>query len=260
MEFEFQKYHGAGNDFILINDQSEKFPFKNSDRIRSLCDRKFGIGADGLIVIRNHDKFDFEMFYFNSDGKQGSLCGNGSRCAVAYRVKEGLMKNRVIFKAIDGIHSAKAESNNIFSLSLKDVKKIEHDKSALFLDTGSPHYVKLVENLDDINVRVEGSLIRNSDKYKKQGVNVNFVKIIGSSQIKIRTYERGVEDETLSCGTGSVASSIAFHFLKLTESNKIKVETNGGILEVEFNFMSDIYRDICLKGPAEEVFSGKIKW
>ena len=260
MEFKFQKYHGTGNDFILINDKSEKFPVDNSDRIRSLCDRKFGIGADGLIIIRNHDKFDFEMFYFNSDGKQGSLCGNGSRCALAFGVKNGLIKNKVVFKAIDGVHKAEADSNNIFSLSIKNINTIEYDKNALFLDTGSPHYVELVESLDDIDVRAKGSLIRNSDRYKKEGVNVNFIKIIGPDHIKIRTYERGVEDETLSCGTGAVASSIALHFLQLTKLNKLKVETSGGILEVEFKFTSGIYKDIYLKGPAEKVFSGKIKW
>ena len=178
MEFEFQKYHGTGNDFILINDKSQKFPLDNSDKIRFLCDRKFGIGADGLIIIRNHDKFDFEMFYFNSDGMQGSLCGNGSRCAIAFGINNNLLKNKVVFKAIDGIHTAKAESNNIFSLSFKDVKTIKRDKNALFLDTGSPHYVELVENIDEINVRAKGSLIRNSNRYKKNGVNVNFFKII----------------------------------------------------------------------------------
>ena len=232
MEFEFQKYHGTGNDFILINDKSQKFPLDNSDKIRFLCDRKFGIGADGLIIIRNHDKFDFEMFYFNSDGMQGSLCGNGSRCALAFGINNNLLKNKVVFKAIDGIHTAKAESNNIFSLSFKDVKTIKRDKNALFLDTGSPHYVELVENIDEINVRTKGSLIRNSNRYKKNGVNVNFFKIIGPDTIKIRTYERGVEDETLSCGTGAVASSIAFHFLRLTKFDKLKVETPGGTLAV----------------------------
>ena len=260
MKIKFQKFQGTGNDFIIINNMEMLFPSNNNQLIKKLCDRKFGIGADGLIIIRNHDKFDFEMFYFNSDGMQGSLCGNGSRCALAFGINNNLLKNKVVFKAIDGIHTAKAESNNIFSLSFKDVKTIKRDKNALFLDTGSPHYVELVESIDDINVRAKGSLIRNSNRYKNNGVNVNFFKIIGPDTIKIRTYERGVEDETLSCGTGAVASSIAFHFLGLTKFDKLKVETPGGTLAVEFKFNSGIYKDIYLKGPAEKVFSGKIKW
>ena len=260
MEFEFEKYHGTGNDFILINDNSEKFPITDFNKIKFLCDRKFGIGSDGLIVLRKHEKFDFEMFYFNSDGVEGSLCGNGSRCAIAYGINNGFLNDNVVFKAIDGVHYAKAESNNIFSMSFKDLKSIERNRNSSFLNTGSPHHVELVQNLDNINVKERGSLIRHGTKYKKEGVNVNFIEIIGVNKIKLRTYERGVEDETLSCGTGAVASSIAAHFLKLIKVDKIKVQTLGGTLEVKFKFDSDLYKDICLKGPAKKVFSGKIKW
>ncbi len=260
MEFEFQKYHGAGNDFILISDDSKKFPTTDSNKIRFLCNRKFGIGADGLIIIRKHEKFDFEMFYFNSDGIEGSLCGNGSRCAVAFGINNGFLDKNVVFKAVDGVHYAKAESNNIFSISFENLKSIKRNLDSLFLNTGSPHHVELVQNLDNINVKEKGSLIRYGAKYKKEGVNVNFMKIMGANKIKLRTYERGVEDETLSCGTGAVASSIAAHFLKLIKVDEIKVETLGGTLEVKFKFDSGLYEDIYLKGPAKKIFSGKIKW
>ena len=260
MEFEFEKYHGTGNDFILINDNSKKFPIKDSDRIRLLCDRKFGIGSDGLVIIRDHKEFDFEMLYFNADGVEGSLCGNGSRCAVAYGIDNGLLSNKVVFKAVDGIHYASAESSEMFSLSFKNLKRIDQNSKSLFLDTGSPHHVQVVTDIENIDIKEKGSFIRYGSKYKEEGVNVSFVEKIGSNLFKLRTYERGVEDETLSCGTGAVAASLAVHYLKLTDANEVSMETLGGILKVKFRLDFGTYKDTRLIGPAKKVFSGKIEW
>ena len=260
MEFEFEKYHGTGNDFILINDNSKKFPTKDFEIIRWLCDRKFGIGSDGLIVIRDHKEFDFEMVYFNSDGIEGSLCGNGSRCAVAYGINNGFLNQNVVFQAIDGIHYASAESKGMFSISFNDLNLVEQNSESVFLDTGSPHHIEIVNDLKLINVKEKGSSIRYRSKYREEGVNVNFVEKVGHDLFKLRTYERGVEDETLSCGTGAVAASLAVHFLKLTSTNRVFIETLGGTLEVKFELDFGTYREIHLIGPAKKVFSGKIKW
>tara|TARA_B100001996_G_scaffold255866_1_gene198829 strand:+ start:6470 stop:7252 length:783 start_codon:yes stop_codon:yes gene_type:complete len=259
MKIKFQKYQGTGNDFIIINNNSLSFPNKNKDLIKSLCDRKFGIGSDGLILINPSTKTDFEMVYFNSDGNLGSMCGNGARCSAKFAQNQKIIKNNTIFNTCDGKHSAEIIENNIF-LSMKNVSNIKSYKKDLLIDTGSPHYIKTVDDLEKYDVYKEGKKIRNSFKFNNNGgVNVNFVQVVSNSEFYVRTFERGVEDETLSCGTGVTAVALAMFYLKKTNSKKIKIKTRGGDLKVNFNVSKNDYTDIKLIGSVEMIFSGEIE-
>jgi diaminopimelate epimerase len=254
---EFFKYHGTGNDFILIDDRISRAELPG-EKIRKLCNRHFGIGADGLIQIREHPHVDFEMIYYNSDGLQGSMCGNGGRCAVAFAYSLGIAKKEAFFIAFDGRHSAKINTVDPFDISLKmnDVSNIELHNEFIFLNTGSPHYVKFVEDADSINIVEEGRKIRYSDRFKDGGTNVNFVQLKRDS-LYIRTYERGVEDETLSCGTGVTASVIASAFAGKIAGKVCRVETPGGQLRVRYEKKEDEFQNVYLEGPAEMVFKGQ---
>ena len=257
MNLEFHKYQGTGNDFIILDDRKEIFNF-NKLLISNLCQRRTGIGADGLILLRNHQTYDFEMIYFNSDGNQSSMCGNGGRCIVSFAKKIGLIKDTAKFKAIDGVHFAKISSNNV-SLQLIDVdsnKNIKKISDLLIIDTGSPHVVKLVDDLEFFDVYNEGKKIRNSNQFEPAGVNVNFTTHISESFTHVRTYERGVENETLSCGTGVVAVAIALHNDKIINNDYLKVSTKGGELAVSFNFINGTYKNIWLTGDVKLVYSG----
>ena len=259
MKIKFQKYQGTGNDFIIINNNTLSFPNKNKDLIRCLCDRKFGIGSDGLILINPSAITDFEMIYFNSDGNLGSMCGNGARCSVKFAQNQKIIKSNTIFNACDGKHSAKIIENNVF-LSLKNVSNIKVYNKDLFIDTGSPHYIKIVDDLKNYDVYNEGKKIRNSSRFNDNGgVNVNFVQVISSSEFSIRTFERGVENETLSCGTGVTAVALAMFHLKKTHLKKMKIKTRGGELTVNFNVSKNGYKDIYLTGSVEMIFSGEIE-
>jgi diaminopimelate epimerase len=256
MEITFYKYQGTGNDFVMIDDRMEAFDSKDLALVTDLCDRKFGIGADGLILIRNHADFDFEMIYFNADGSQ-SMCGNGARCAVAFSAFLGIIKEKTHFLAIDGAHEAVISEDQV-ELLMGNVKEIHPKHNDFFLNTGSPHYIRFVENVNDYPVFEEGKRIRNDAHYLPGGTNVNFVQPMGTDEIFVRTYERGVEDETLSCGTGVTAAALAF--AKNKKKATIKINTRGGKLAVRFTSNPDgSFRDIWLIGPAEQVFSGKIK-
>ncbi|MBT7624336.1 MAG: diaminopimelate epimerase [Flavobacteriaceae bacterium] len=258
MKIKFQKYQGTGNDFIIINNNRLSFPNKNKDLIRCLCDRKFGIGSDGLILINPSEKTDFEMIYFNSDGNLGSMCGNGARCSVKFAQNQKIIKSNTIFNACDGNHNATI-NKDLITLSMKPVDKIKTFNNDLFLDTGSPHYIRFVENIEGFNVYNEGKLIRNSSEFKDEGVNVNFVQIISENEFSVRTFERGVEDETLSCGTGVTAVALAMFHLKKTNSKKLKIKTRGGELTVEFNNSENGYSEIYLTGSVKMIFSGEIE-
>ena len=258
MKIKFQKYQGTGNDFIIINNNRLSFPNKNKDLIRCLCDRKFGIGSDGLILINPSAKTDFEMLYFNSDGNLGSMCGNGARCSVKFAQNQKIIKSNTIFNACDGNHNATI-NKDLITLSMKPVDKIKTFNNDLFLDTGSPHYIRIVENIEDFDVYNEGKLIRNSSEFKDEGVNVNFVQIISENEFSVRTFERGVEDETLSCGTGVTAVALAMFHLKKTNSKKLKIKTRGGELTVEFNNSENGYSEIYLTGSVKMIFSGEIE-
>ncbi|MEQ9405334.1 MAG: diaminopimelate epimerase [Cyclobacteriaceae bacterium] len=254
MNLAFTKYQGTGNDFILIDNREELFP-KKIDTIQKLCDRRFGVGADGLILIENHPELDYKMIYYNSDGSQ-SLCGNGSRCGFAFARSLGIAGETATFETTDGIHRIK-EQDGLIHFSFFDIKndisEIGMDK---YLNTGSPHYIRFVKDIDSIDVFAEGREIRNLAAYSGQnGTNVNFAHLL-KDRIKMRTYERGVEDETLSCGTG--ATAVALIAGSDGMDSPIELETKGGNLRVFFKLENGMFTDIWLAGPAEKVFEGTV--
>jgi len=254
----FYKYQGTGNDFIIIDNRSLFFNKTDSKNIAKMCDRRFGIGADGLILLENHPEVDFRMVYFNADGNESSMCGNGGRCITAFAKFIGVIDTKTTFEAIDGLHKAEID-DGVVSLQMKDVSEIENFESHLFLDTGSPHHVELVQNLKDFNVKTKGAEIRYGQPYNEAGSNVNFVNQLSNDVFAVRTYERGVEDETLSCGTGVTAVAIAMHKLGKTKSNIITLKTEGGKLKISFEVSQDgLYKNIWLIGPATQVFKGEI--
>ena len=255
MKMPFYKYQGTGNDFVMIDNRSKQFPKENTPAIQKICDRNFGVGADGIILIENDLEFDFKMIYFNADGRESSMCGNGGRCIVAFARHLGIIKDTTIFTAIDGPHEAKIEASQI-SLKMQDVKSIENKAGGIILDTGSPHYVSMCKDLDNLNVQIEGSKIRNTSLFLEDGINVNFVDPIDSENFAIRTYERGVEGETLSCGTGATAVAIAMHASQKTNSNCITLQTQGGDLEVQFRSKDASYVDVWLRGSVRYVYEG----
>ena len=252
----FNKYQGTGNDFIIIDNRNRVFNPGNSGLIHRLCDRRFGIGADGLILINAVDGYDYEMIYFNSDGFRGTMCGNGGRCTAAFALKHGIAGKKQRFLAPDGLHEAILE-NDIIQLTMSDVKNISTISGNYFINTGSPHYVVFTNDLDNLNVFSEGRELRWSDEFKPGGTNVNFVEV-QEDGIFVRTFERGVEDETLSCGTGVTASAIASVLSGHFVSAPVNVRTRGGELKVEFEKRSDLITGIKLCGPAAFVFEGTV--
>ena len=257
MKINFTKYEGNGNDFIIIDDRKEEFSEDNVLMISKLCDRKFGIGADGLILLRKHKVYDFQMIYFNSDGNESSMCGNGGRCLVSYALQLDIDLKTNSFLAIDGVHKFKVVDNEIY-LKMNDVKDIVVKNGYNFLNTGSPHVVQIVENVDEINVYEQGKKIRKQFQ-EMNGVNVNFVSF-NNDIIKCRTFERGVENETLSCGTGVVAVALYVFKKKKISDNKIIVSTKGGSLSVSFKNDGNSFREIWLKGDINKIFDGLIEF
>lgn len=259
MNIDFYKYHGTGNDFILLDNRENQYSYLSKEKIAFACNRRFGIGADGLIMLQSHKEFDFEMRYFNSDGNEASMCGNGGRCIVAFAKKLGVIKNIVSFIATDGIHEARINREDIVELKMHDVEGVNDIIEGYYLDTGSPHYVTLMNNVDNANVYSEGKRIRNLVEHFPEGTNVNFVEVINSNSIKVRTYERGVEDETLSCGTGVIASSLVAFKQGFANKELINIQTKGGKLTVQFKYKEiNKFEDIWLNGPAKYVYSGSI--
>jgi len=260
MELSFYKYHGTGNDFILIDNRENTYSYLSENQVALLCNRRFGIGADGLILLQNHKSYDFEMKYFNSDGKEATMCGNGGRCIVAFAAKLGLFVDKTRFLASDGEHKALITSDGIVELEMQNVEEINDIIAGHFLNTGSPHYVCFVNDINNVDVFSEGKRIRNLIEHFADGTNVNFVESRGGL-IKVRTYERGVEDETLSCGTGVVASALAAYKKGVISKNSIAINTKGGNLSVRFKFKDDgkySFENIWLSGPAKFVYSGSI--
>ena len=252
---EFYKYQGTGNDFVMIDNRSGEYDNLSIQDIQKLCDRRFGIGADGLIKINSSEDTNFEVDYYNSDGSK-SFCGNGARCSVAFAHFLGIFKDsKTTFIAIDGYHEAEI-TEGIIKLKMSNVDVINTDGDDSVLNTGSPHYVKYVENISNYKVFEQGNSIRNSEKYKEKGINVNFVENISSDEIFVRTYERGVEDETLSCGTGVTASALTF--LQKNNLTSVKVKTLGGNLKVYAHKNGATFNDIWLEGPAKQVFRGEV--
>jgi diaminopimelate epimerase len=261
----FAKYHGAGNDFIMIDNRDGFLPRRDQLTYRKWCDRRFGIGADGLIFIQTSDKSDFSMIYFNADGSEGTLCGNGGRCAVKFAASLGLSRNSTIFHASDGEHQAEIQSNGTIRLQMKDVRGFEHTSEYDFINTGSPHYVSWVKDVKSYPVIEKGKEIRHHEKFAPGGTNVNFVSE-EEYCLRVRTFERGVEDETLACGTGVTAVVISWasrnnYIGKLTK----EVQVEGGMLTVEMDvsnsgYSNSGYSNIWLIGPAEEVFRGELSY
>lgn len=256
MHLEFYKYQGTGNDFVVIDDRSHTFDVTNEKQIAQLCDRRMGVGADGLMLLRNHETADFEMLYFNADGKPGSMCGNGGRCMVDFAHYLGIIDTTCTFMAVDGLHEAKWSEESV-SLKMIDVNAVERNNDFAFLDTGSPHYVQLVDELDAFPVFEEGRKIRYNERFKAEGTNVNFVELQNEA-CSVRTYERGVEDETLACGTGVTAVAIAAHAMQKALPNPLKIKVMGGELAVAFEESNGKYTNVYLMGPAVQVYKGTI--
>ena len=257
MHITFYKYQGTGNDFVMIDNRNLSFP-KETRIIEHLCDRRFGIGADGLILLENHPTENFRMVYFNSDGNESSMCGNGGRCLVAFAKQLGVIENKASFEAVDGMHHATVSATGIVSLQMKDVTAVDQYEGHIFLNTGSPHHVEIVDDLKGLDVKGYGASIRYGALYGAAGSNINFVNQIGDAIFAVRTYERGVEDETFSCGTGVTAVAIAMKATGKTDANLIQLETPGGTLEVAFEHEGTTFTQVFLKGPAKFVFEGTI--
>lgn len=260
MELTFYKYQGTGNDFVMVDNRQKILSKNNTNLIKSLCDRKFGIGADGLILLEEPENVNehFKMVYFNADGNESTMCGNGGRCIVAFANFLGIVKDKAAFSAIDGYHEATIE-HELVGLKMTDVNGVEEKDHAFFLNTGSPHHVIFTDNIDEIDLKKEGAAIRNSEEYREiGGTNVNFVEKLDKATFKVRTYERGVEDETLSCGTGVTAVALAAYAAGKIESYTAHLETKGGMLTVSFEPEETRFHNIWLTGPAKQVFKGVV--
>lgn len=258
MNLHFYKFQGAGNDFIVIDNRKKVFDSKNDKLIEFLCHRRFGIGADGLILLEEVDGFDFRMVFFNLDGKEASMCGNGGRCIVAFARKMGLIDTTARFLASDGIHEAKIDAEGLVDLHMIDVKKIEKFSDGYFLNTGVPHFVRFVDDLKAIDVNNDGRQLRFDKRFQPEGSNINFV-MIENDHLAVYTYERGVEAETLACGTGITASALSAAVKQNREEGEYNITAKGGQLRVRFKHFSNQFSDVWLKGPATLVYEGSIE-
>lgn len=253
----FKKYQATGNDFVIVDNRDAKYSFSVDD-VRKICDRKFGVGADGIMLIEKHPSLDFNLVYYNADGSP-SLCGNGSRAAVKMTSALGITNGKAKFTAYDGLHEAEILPNGNVRLKMNDVKEVRKLGSSFFINTGSPHFIQLVNEIRKFPVFEEGKKIRYSKDFQPAGTNANFVELLGNNSIFVRTHERGVENETLSCGTGVTAAAIASSFHQYT--SPVAVKTLGGDLSIEFNKNHDgSFTDIYLIGPAEFVFEGSLSF
>ena len=259
MNINFYKYQGTGNDFIILDNRTHLYDLLSPKQVKHLCDRRFGIGGDGLMLLNLKDKYDFEMVYYNADGKPSTMCGNGGRCLVKFANHMGLHKYSYKFIASDGEHEAELDKNNEIRLKMKDVNSVDEHSNYAILDTGSPHYVKFANDVYNIDVVESGKMIRYSSHFVDEGINVDFVESTGEDSIFVRTYERGVEDETLSCGTGVTAAALLSAHNE-RGFNRVEVKTPGGHLSVEYNKIADNqFTDIWLCGPATFVYKGEIE-
>lgn len=259
MQIQFFKYQGTGNDFVIIDNRDGKYNSLTSEQVNFLCDRRFGIGADGLMLLNTLTGYDFEMKYYNSDGKESSMCGNGGRCLVKFAYDCGIQKTNYKFLAVDGDHEATIQPDGLVALKMNDVGEVKNDHDNFILNTGSPHYVKLTDDVMHLDVYKKGKEIRYSKPFEKEGINVNFVEQTEApDKIIVRTYERGVEDETYSCGTGVTAAALVCHHNE-AGFNRVEVTTKGGDLSVEYDKIGDQFKNIWLNGPAIKVFEGSIE-
>ncbi len=258
MNIHFYKYQGTGNDFVILDNRNGAYNSLTTSQIEHLCDRRFGIGADGLMMLENDPAYDFRMKYYNSDGREGSMCGNGGRCLTAFARDMGVGKKEVRFIAVDGPHEASFRDNGWVNLKMQDVDWMEVGNMYFFLNTGSPHFVKFVTDVQEVDVYTQGREIRYNERFAAEGTNVNFVQELDNG-IFVRTYERGVEDETYSCGTGVTAAALTSAPAEEGDYT-IPVETIGGQLEVRLTRTGErSFSGIWLCGPATPVFEGNIK-
>ena len=259
MQIQFFKYQGTGNDFVIIDNRDGKYNSLTTEQVNFLCDRRFGIGADGLMLLNTLTGYDFEMKYYNSDGKESSMCGNGGRCLVKFAYDCGIQKTKYKFLAVDGDHEATIQPDGLVALKMNGVGEVKNDHDNFILNTGSPHYVKLTGDVMHLDVYKKGKEIRYSKPFEKEGINVNFVEQTEApDKIIVRTYERGVEDETYSCGTGVTAAALVCHHNE-AGFNRVEVTTKGGDLSVEYDKIGDQFKNIWLNGPAIKVFEGSIE-
>lgn len=257
MKISFSKYQGTGNDFVVLDNRDGAYDGLTLEQVAFLCDRKFGIGSDGLMMLENADGFDFKMRYYNADGQEGSMCGNGGRCLVQFAHDKGIVKQSYQFTTSDGPHEAIILDNGLIKLKMQDVHGVEVHGTYKILNTGSPHFIKYVDGVKEVDVFQQGRNIRYSESFKKAGINVNFVERVGNG-IKIRTYERGVENETLSCGTGATAAALASSEKMGPQLTNVEVE--GGALQIAFDRVGEQeFNNIWLIGPAQFVYSGTIE-
>jgi diaminopimelate epimerase len=255
----FFKYHGTGNDFVIIDNRDKIFDSKDTLLVKQICHRRFGVGADGFMLLENSEDYNFAMRYYNSDGNEGTMCGNGGRCIVAFAHKLGLVPTGkpFTFEAIDGLHEAVYSKEHI-RLKMIDVNGIQEIANGFFLNTGSPHFVRYTEDLEAEDVFSTGRSLRNNTVFGEGGSNVNFVSSLSEGTISVRTYERGVEDETWSCGTGCVASALTDYY-KNRKTHNYKIMVRGGQLKVQFTPTDHgCFKDVWLEGPVAFVFQGEI--
>jgi diaminopimelate epimerase len=259
MKISFSKYQGTGNDFIIIDNRDGRYGALTKQQISFLCNRRFGIGADGLMLLNRDAQYDFEMKYYNSDGAESSMCGNGGRCLIQFANATGINKSEYYFTAIDGLHEAGINTDGTVSLKMGDVDSIKQAGVDFIVNTGSPHYIHMMDKVMDADIYKKGREIRYSREFEKEGINVNFVEQTEEpDNIIVRTYERGVEDETLSCGTGVTAAALVCYHND-NGFNRVEVETKGGHLSVDFDKIDESFKNIWLTGPAEKVFEGTIE-
>ncbi len=259
MNIHFYKYQGAGNDFILVDNRNNAVNHHHPELIARLCDRRFGIGGDGAMFLQNKAGYDFEMVYYNADGQPSSMCGNGGRCIVAFAKFLGIIDGETNFLAVDGLHYAKiSASGDWVSLQMIDVDTVNKDGEAYVLNTGSPHYIELVEGLKEKDVYTDGYKIRHNNTYNEKGINVNFVEPMTEGYF-VRTFERGVEDETYACGTGVTAAALAMaKHNQQSGSINTPIKVLGGDLNIRFNYDGKKFSEIFLEGPAVKVFEGEV--
>lgn len=257
MQIAFSKYQGTGNDFIIINDPEKQFPVEDIDLIAHLCHRRFGVGADGLMLVVPQEGYAFRMVYFNSDGRPSTMCGNGGRCIAAFAHRIGQAPSSGTFLAVDGPHHYEIMPNGSVRLQMIDVLGFEMQGNDYILQTGSPHYVRFAENIEGLDLVSEARAVRYNDRFAREGINVNFVEL-SQGNCSMRTYERGVEDETYSCGTGTVAAALSIAIRNNLEAGPVTLLTKGGGLKVDFQLCEGIYTNIWLEGPAVHVFDGRV--
>jgi diaminopimelate epimerase len=256
MQIQFSKYQGTGNDFILIDNRKQNYNDINPRIVKEMCDRHFGIGADGLMLLENSQEADFRMTYYNSDGNQSSMCGNGGRCISVFAKSLGIVKDQASFMATDGLHHSIINDNYV-ELQMIDVQGYKNYKDGYIIDTGSPHFIQYVPNAKAVDVKTEGQAIRNNEDFKQEGININFTEVRTDKTLFVTTYERGVEDETLSCGTGVTAAAL-IQVKDIIGQNYVRVQTKGGTLMIKcVNYGKDEgFKEIWLCGDARFVFNG----